>query len=127
MGELGVAQVADAVRAELDAGGDLPQIPPWRAGLELRYTRDSWSAGVAAHRPLELRRVVAGLLCPAVGLEHTRAQDLGDRRIELPLIVPGVAGGWLIAFINSFDELTMSIFVASAATGWVAVGTTVAA
>ncbi|WP_457817400.1 ABC transporter permease, partial [Staphylococcus aureus] len=26
------------------------------------------------------------------------------------------AGGWIIAFINSFDELTMSIFVASAGT-----------
>ena len=50
------------------------------------------------------------------------AQSLGAsgwtvfRRIELPLILPGVAGGWLIAFINSFDELTMSIFVASAST-----------
>jgi len=38
------------------------------------------------------------------------------RRVELPLIIPGVAGGWIIAFINSFDELTMSIFVASAGT-----------
>ena len=27
-----------------------------------------------------------------------------------------VAGGWLIAFINSFDELTMSVFVASPST-----------
>ncbi len=35
------------------------------------------------------------------------------RRITLPLILPGVAGGWLLAFITSFDEVTMSIFVAS--------------
>jgi putative spermidine/putrescine transport system permease protein len=27
--------------------------------------------------------------------------------------VPGITGGWLLAFINSFDELTMSIFVTS--------------
>ena len=35
------------------------------------------------------------------------------RRITLPLILPGIAGGWLLAFITSFDEVTMSIFVAS--------------
>jgi len=38
------------------------------------------------------------------------------RRITLPLILPGVAGGWILAFITSFDELTMSVFVASPAT-----------
>jgi len=35
------------------------------------------------------------------------------RRITLPLILPGIAGGWLLAFITSFDEVTMTIFVAS--------------
>ena len=29
------------------------------------------------------------------------------------MILPGITGGWLLAFINSFDELTMSIFVTS--------------
>ena len=38
------------------------------------------------------------------------------RRITLPLIIPGVAGGWLLSFVTSFDELTMSVFVASPAT-----------
>lgn len=38
------------------------------------------------------------------------------RRVTLPLILPGVAGGWMLAFITSFDELTMSVFVASPAT-----------
>jgi putative spermidine/putrescine transport system permease protein len=38
------------------------------------------------------------------------------RRVTLPLILPGVAGGWLLSFITSFDELTMSVFVASPAT-----------
>ncbi len=32
------------------------------------------------------------------------------------MILPGVAGGWLLAFINSFDEVTLSIFVTSPAT-----------
>ena len=38
------------------------------------------------------------------------------RRITLPLIVPGIAGGWVLAFITSFDELTMTVFVASPST-----------
>lgn len=71
--------------------------------------------------PYVLRLVVAA----ATGFDRSTsqaAQSLGASawtvfwRIELPLLVPGVAGGWLIAFINSFDELTMSIFVASAST-----------
>ena len=38
------------------------------------------------------------------------------RRVTFPMIVPGVAGGWVLAFITSFDELTMSVFVASPST-----------
>lgn len=38
------------------------------------------------------------------------------RRIVLPLILPGVAGGWMLAFIQSFDELTMTVFVATPGT-----------
>jgi len=38
------------------------------------------------------------------------------RRITVPMILPGISGGWLLAFINSFDELTMSIFITSPAT-----------
>lgn len=38
------------------------------------------------------------------------------RRVELLLIVLGVAGGRLIVFISSFDELMMSIFLGSAET-----------
>src|SRR5262249_56391489 len=38
------------------------------------------------------------------------------RRVTLPLILPGVASGWLLAFITSFDEVTMTVFVATPAT-----------
>jgi putative spermidine/putrescine transport system permease protein len=31
-------------------------------------------------------------------------------------LLPGLSGGWLLDFINSFDELTMSIFVTSPST-----------
>ncbi|WP_140848968.1 MULTISPECIES: ABC transporter permease [unclassified Paracoccus (in: a-proteobacteria)] len=35
------------------------------------------------------------------------------RRILLPLILPGVAGGWVLSFIQSFDEVTMTVFIAT--------------
>ncbi|HVW53820.1 MAG TPA: ABC transporter permease [Trinickia sp.] len=38
------------------------------------------------------------------------------RRVVLPMIMTGVAGGWLLSFIQSFDELTMTIFVATPGT-----------
>jgi putative spermidine/putrescine transport system permease protein len=79
----------------------------------------------AAHTVLVLPYVLRLVVAAATGFDRNvaqAAQSLGAsawtvfRRIELPLILPGVAGGWLISFINSFDELTMSIFVASAST-----------
>jgi putative spermidine/putrescine transport system permease protein len=38
------------------------------------------------------------------------------RRVTLPLILPGVVSGWVLAFITSFDEVTMTVFIASPAT-----------
>jgi putative spermidine/putrescine transport system permease protein len=78
-----------------------------------------------AHVVLVLPFVLRLVIAAATGFERAIAQaaeSLGAsrwtvfRRVELPLLVPGVAGGWLIAFINSFDELTMSVFVASPST-----------
>ena len=34
------------------------------------------------------------------------------RRVTLPLIAPGVAGGWVLAFITSFDEIVVVLFLA---------------
>jgi putative spermidine/putrescine transport system permease protein len=71
--------------------------------------------------PEALRLVLAA----ASGLDRDAeraAQSLGAsaftvfRRITLPLILPGVAGGWVLAFITSFDEVTMTVFVASPST-----------
>ena len=79
----------------------------------------------AAHTVIVLPYVLRLVVAAATGFDRSlvqAAQSLGAkgwtvfRRIELPLILPGVAGGWTIAFINSFDELTMSLFVASAST-----------
>jgi len=85
----------------------------------------SFSWLVATHiiivTPYVLRLVLAALS----GLDRSAEQaalTLGAnawttfRRITAPMILPGITGGWLLAFINSFDELTMSIFVTSPAT-----------
>nr|WP_189674206.1 ABC transporter permease [Pseudomonas tehranensis] len=78
-------------------------------------------AHVLVITPYVLRLVLAS----AIGLDRSAeqaAQSLGAgrftlfRQITLPMILPGVAGGWLLAFINSFDEVTLSIFVTSPAT-----------
>jgi putative spermidine/putrescine transport system permease protein len=68
--------------------------------------------------PFALRLVLAS----ATGLDRAlenAAVSLGAsgftvfRRITLPLILPGVASGWMLAFIQSFDEVTMTVFIAA--------------
>ncbi|HZZ95114.1 MAG TPA: ABC transporter permease [Usitatibacter sp.] len=68
--------------------------------------------------PFALRLVLAS----ATGLDRAlenAAVSLGAsgftvfRRVTLPLILPGVASGWMLAFIQSFDEVTMTVFIAS--------------
>jgi putative spermidine/putrescine transport system permease protein len=71
--------------------------------------------------PYALRLVLAA----ATGLDRDgerAALSLGAsrftafRRVVLPMLLPGVAGGWVLAFIQSFDELTMTVFVATPGT-----------
>lgn len=71
--------------------------------------------------PYSLRLVLAAL----IGIDRSTeqaAQSLGANvpttftRILLPMILPGITGGWVLAFINSFDEVTMSIFVTAPST-----------
>jgi putative spermidine/putrescine transport system permease protein len=38
------------------------------------------------------------------------------RGVTLPLILPGVISGWALAFIQSFDDLTMTVFLAAPGT-----------
>lgn len=80
---------------------------------------------VASHvvviTPYVMRLVIGALVGFDRSIEHA-ALSLGASRatvfftVTLPLIIPGVSGGWLLAFINSFDEVTLSIFVTSPAT-----------
>lgn len=68
--------------------------------------------------PFTLRLILASAMGLDTSVERA-AYSLGAsnfavfRRITLPLILPGVIGGWILAFITSFDELSMTIFVAS--------------
>lgn len=71
--------------------------------------------------PFALRLVLAASYGIDRRIEHA-AISLGAghmtvfRRVTLPLILPGVVSGWLLAAINSFDEVTMTVFIASPAT-----------
>lgn len=71
--------------------------------------------------PYVMRQVVSALAGFDASAEQA-AISLGAsrttvfRRITLPMILPGVTGGWMLAFINSFDEVTMSVFVTSPST-----------
>ncbi|WP_439495377.1 ABC transporter permease [Bosea sp. (in: a-proteobacteria)] len=68
--------------------------------------------------PYGLRLVLAALTASDPAIERA-AISLGAsqwtvfRRVLLPLMIPGVAGGWMISFIQSFDEVTMTVFVAT--------------
>lgn len=79
------------------------------------------AAHVVLITPYALRLTLASVTGMSVDAENA-ALTLGAskatvfRRITFPLILPGVAGGWLLSFITSFDELTMSVFVASPST-----------
>ncbi|WP_313624680.1 ABC transporter permease [Achromobacter sp.] len=80
---------------------------------------------VVAHVILIMPYALRLVLASATGIDpalERAALSLGAsnwtafRRVVLPLLLPGVVSGWVIAFITSFDELTMSIFIASPST-----------
>lgn len=78
-------------------------------------------AHVVIITPYALRLVLAALAgtdrsAEQAALSLGASQATVFRRITLPMILPGVTGGWLLAFINSFDEVTMSIFVTAPST-----------
>jgi putative spermidine/putrescine transport system permease protein len=78
-------------------------------------------AHVVIVTPYVMRLVVAAASgfdrsCEQAALSLGASHFTVFRRITLPMILPGVAGGWLLAFINSFDEVTMSIFVTAPST-----------
>ncbi|HEY0122021.1 MAG TPA: ABC transporter permease [Rhizobium sp.] len=71
--------------------------------------------------PFALRLTLAAANGFDPRLEHA-AISLGARKLEvfrrivLPLILPGVISGWMLSFIQSFDEVTMTFFIATPGT-----------
>src|SRR5205085_11688075 len=66
--------------------------------------------------PFALRLTLAS----AIGMDRAIEQaaiSLGAsdimvfRRITLPLIMPGLMSGWALAFLQSFDEVTMTVII----------------
>lgn len=70
--------------------------------------------------PLVLRLVLVAFSGLDQRIEHA-ATSLGAEpytvffRITLPLVMTSIVSGWVLAFITSFDELSMTVFVASPA------------
>ena len=80
---------------------------------------------VACHAIIIMPFILRLVLASVIGLDRSTEQaavSLGAsdwtvfRRITLPTILPGVVGGWVLAFITSFDELTVTVFIVNPST-----------
>lgn len=79
---------------------------------------------VLAHAVLGVPFVIITVTATLVGFDHSltrAAANMGANpvttffKVQMPLILPGVISGGLFAFITSFDEVVVVIFVGSAA------------
>ncbi|MFD1383151.1 ABC transporter permease [Rhodanobacter aciditrophus] len=89
-----------------------------RIGLQGTY----WGV-VLAHAVLGIPFVIITVTATLVGFDRSltrAAANLGANpvttffRIQMPLILPGIISGGLFAFITSFDEVVVVLFVGSA-------------
>lgn len=78
---------------------------------------------VLAHAALGIPFVIITVTATLVGFDHSltrAAANMGANpvttffRVQMPLILPGVISGGLFAFITSFDEVVVIMFVGSA-------------
>ncbi|WNC88196.1 ABC transporter permease [Paraburkholderia sp. FT54] len=93
--------------------------------LSLLHLSGSFWSLVCAHVVIVLPYALRLALSSAAGLDRDAeraalscgaSRFTAFRRVVLPMIRTGVAGGWVLSFIQSFDELTMTIFVATPGT-----------
>ncbi|MFD1510227.1 ABC transporter permease [Lacimonas salitolerans] len=75
---------------------------------------------ILAHATLGIPFVIITVTATLVGFDHSltrAAANLGAdplttfRRVQMPLILPGVVSGGLFAFVTSFDEVVVVLFV----------------
>jgi putative spermidine/putrescine transport system permease protein len=93
--------------------------------LSLLHLSGSFWALVCAHVIIVLPYALRLALSSTIGLDRDAeraalscgaSRFTAFRRVVLPMIRTGVAGGWVLSFIQSFDELTMTVFVATPGT-----------
>ncbi|MEM6440738.1 MAG: ABC transporter permease [Pseudomonadota bacterium] len=98
------------------------------AGMYFFYSRiglqGTWFGVVLAHAALGTPFVIITVTATLVGFDRSlvrAASNLGSGpvrtffTIQMPLILPGVVSGGLFAFITSFDEVVVVLFLGSAA------------
>ncbi len=101
-----------------------PYIPTPFGKIELPFTLTGTRTGVIlAHAALGIPFVIITVTATLVGFDRslTRASAMMGAnpvttffRVQMPLILPGVISGALFAFITSFDEVVVVLFVGSA-------------
>ena len=97
------------------------------AGMYFFYSRiglqGTYVGVVLAHAALGIPFVIITVTATLVGFDHSltrAAANMGADpvttffRVQMPLILPGVISGGLFAFITSFDEVVVVLFVGSA-------------
>ena len=97
------------------------------AGMFLFYAKlklvASFAGVILAHTVLGLPFVVITVTATLIGFDYSltrAAQSLGGSpaynffKVQLPLIAPGVISGALFAFITSFDEVVIILFLGGA-------------
>ena len=101
-----------------------PYIPTPFGAIELPFTLTGTYLGVVlAHAALGIPFVIITVTATLVGFDRSltrAAANMGAGpvttffRVQMPLILPGVVSGGLFAFITSFDEVVVVLFVGSA-------------
>jgi putative spermidine/putrescine transport system permease protein len=102
-----------------------PYIPvPFLGKVDLPFTLTGTYWGVVlAHAALGIPFVIITVTATLVGFDQSltrAAANMGAGpvttffRVQMPLILPGVVSGGLFAFITSFDEVVVVLFVGSA-------------
>ncbi|MDE0969058.1 MAG: ABC transporter permease [Octadecabacter sp.] len=101
-----------------------PYIPTPFGRIELPFTLTGTYWGVVlAHAALGIPFVIITVTATLVGFDQSltrAAANMGANpvttffKVQMPLILPGVVSGGLFAFITSFDEVVVVLFVGSA-------------
>ncbi|GAA6174267.1 ABC transporter permease [Sulfitobacter pacificus] len=101
-----------------------PYIPTPFGKIELPFTLTGTYLGVVlAHAALGIPFVIITVTATLVGFDNSltrAAANMGAGpvktffSVQMPLILPGVVSGGLFAFITSFDEVVVVLFVGSA-------------